>query len=193
MRILVDGEVFAEREESGFLEDILNEVQSSDLCSERVIVDVLLNGEKVEDFGVEVGKDDEVEVRTEDKKRVVEDIFDDFLERVESGEIADLLKVSADLFRADRGAEAWERLDSLWTLLRGVIIGVDSCVGYATEKEEVDGAREKLQSLNIAMQELSESVECGDYVMVADSLEYELPERMEELKEVVAVMKKWLR
>lgn len=186
--IIVDGRESKQKiSDFSNLEELLSALMSDDSLKDRVITDVLINGEAFSEVYPHQAEDmacdaiSKVEIRSEPTKDMVVAM---------SGEMHKVATLMANgarnagrLFREDKSTEALELLQDLLDVTRDFMSMVtklrDQYLGGADEEFV-----RKTEALSELVSEMSDVMESEDWVLLSDLLEYEYAPLCEDWRKI---------
>lgn len=178
------------------LEELLARVSSDSRLENRIITDVLLNGEVFSELYPHQAEDiaadaiSSVEIRSVPVGEMALNISDELYkvsEIMDSGS-----REVARLFRQGENSEALELFQDLLDVTRDFISMVD-VLGSKFAVDNGNTFADKVEHLSNLLGEMSEVLESEDWILLADLLEYELIPASENWKQIIQSLSETIR
>lgn len=195
--ITIDGvDINLQIEDFANLEEILERISSDGRLDNRIVTDVLLNGEIFSELYPHQAEDiaadaiSSLEIRT----RAVGDMALDIAGELHK--VSELMdngsREVARLFRQGDNEEALDLFQDLLDVARDFIsmVSVLRSEYIPGEVDALDGKTEQLSNL---LSEMTEVLESEDWVLLADLLEYELIPASQNWKEIISSLREKIR
>lgn len=178
------------------LEEILNKIKEEDSLKERIVTEVLVNGDTFSEIyphqaeDIEANEITSVEIRSIPVKTMVLNMIDEMSKvnpMIDTGS-----KQVASLFRQSDNEQALELFQDLLEVIRNYMSMIES-LGSACSMNEDQEYKDKAQKLSSLIGEMSEVLESEDWILLADLLEYELEPNVASWKTIVQSLRQTIQ
>lgn len=191
MDLYVDGQARPVPAGTATLGAALDAVQTEMAAASRVITAVLLDGRELSPeeeaglLGRAASEPGRVEVRSAEARAWGLHGLGEAASAL--GQIGDEFRAAADPFRSVRPAEALDRVNGAVSAYMQVIQALVNAAALA-RLEAPAGFKDRLEASTAAMRQMEAVMRAADNVAAADLVEYEIPEKLSALAELVREM-----
>lgn len=178
------------------LEELLARVLSDSRLDNRIVTDVLLNGEVFSELYPHQAEDiaadaiSSVEIRSVPVGEMALDISDELYK------VSEIMNTGsreiARLFRQGDNDEALELFQDLLDVTRDFVSMVD-VLGSKFTSNDANTFGDKVEHLSGLLGEMSEVLESEDWILLADLLEYELIPASDSWKQIIQSLRETIR
>lgn len=171
------------------LEQVLVAVAGDDCLGERIVTDVLLNGEPFSELYPHQAEDisateiQSLEVKTAGFAQMSMDVIGELPKVIQL--IANSTATVAGLFRENKLSEALELLQDLVDVSRALMETIEPLMVSQFAEGVSKDLKAFAHSFSSILTEINEAISFEDWILVADLLEYEYGAESEKLSEVL--------